>query len=137
MQSSKVESVRCIETHLRGCVVESVLAKDVYVPGIWGCNRNPLMCSVKTGSIVCFACFCAIVHTLSSQMYHNNGLLRKTYRAGHLAIKAPVGASASHAMKVTCRPCCIQMHQTCYNLNSVAYATCRVSELFQLSNSWV
>ena len=29
MQSSKVESARCIEVHLTGCMVQSMPAKDV------------------------------------------------------------------------------------------------------------
>lgn len=77
MQSSKVESMRCIEVHLRGCMVESMPAKDVLfvlvvcirwkdVLWLWGCNTTEtLWCVgpapwVKTGSIVYNAFFFAL-----------------------------------------------------------------------------
>lgn len=68
MQLGKVESVRCIGVHVRGCTVESVLAKGVL--GRWGCYRTPLICSVKTCTIVCYTLLRAIVHKYTVTMVY-------------------------------------------------------------------
>ena len=49
--------------HLGGCIVESVLAKDILFDLGVATPQTPLMCSVTSGSLVCYAFFCAIVHT--------------------------------------------------------------------------
>ena len=64
MQSSKFESARCNKMHLGGCLVESVLAKDILIFDLGVATpQTPLMCSVTSGSLVCYAFFCAIAHT--------------------------------------------------------------------------
>lgn len=46
-----------------GCIVESVLAKDILIFDLGVATpQTPLMCSVTSGSLVCYAFFCAIVH---------------------------------------------------------------------------